>query len=80
MMIDPKNLIPLPLKDWKPGGIFYLKVKDGDYAKCDVPTEEEFGKKTIREQIEFREWIKKCVSDGVLFINRNNPWGHFVKK
>lgn len=78
MLIDPKNLIPLPVKDWKPGGIFYRKESEDDYAMCVAPTVEEMEKMSIWEQCEYREMTKKFLAEGRLFVNRNRPFESFV--
>lgn len=78
MKIDPKELIPLELKELLPGTIFYRKESEEDYAKCTAPTESELEKMTEHEKWRYRTATTKYHSEGRLFVNRNKPGKSFI--
>ena len=75
MKINPKDLIPLVLAEFKMGGTFYRKEgENDDYSRCVAPTVQEFKSWSVYKQIEYRELTKRFEKDKRLFLNRNHPW------
>lgn len=78
MKLDPKDIIPAELKDFLPGGTFYRKESENDYAKCVIPSATELEKMTEHEKWRYREATKKFSAEGRLFVNRNKPFQNFL--
>lgn len=74
MRIDPKDLIPINLNNFKVGGHFYLLEETGEYTRV-VFYDKDFADPHARALI----WAWMHENQKKLFLNRNRPWGTFEK-
>jgi hypothetical protein len=74
MKIDPKDLVPMPLNDFRPGGNFYLLEENGAYTRVAF-YQLDFIDPHARALI----WCWMEENKSKLFINRCNPWGTFER-
>lgn len=71
MKIDPKDLVPVQAKEFRPGGWFYLRTGDWEY-KMGVIHPQQI--KDPMDAFNARLWLTKKLEAGLIFVNRNRPW------
>lgn len=74
MRIDPKDLIPINLNDFRVDGHMYLLVKEGDYTRVSF-TQKEMDDNHARALI----WNWMLENEKKLFLNRNRPWAAMTR-
>lgn len=76
MKIDPKDLLPVDLSEFKVGGTFYVLIKDGDYARC-VFYESDLQDETHKMHI--RHWLMINNEQKKLFVCRERKWQPYTR-
>lgn len=72
MQIEDKDLIPMPKSEFVFDGHFYIK-NEADYERCQIH-KEVWDRWDFWRREHFKQWYKKLLDAGRLFLNRKNPW------